>query len=80
MLGLGILLVVMSDSFSSVEPTINSATSILFSVFLFLLPTPTHARTTTYIGNYEVTTEDNGLKKEVVRGGGKGENKKEKEK
>src|SRR3989344_7983346 len=39
----------------------------LFLLWLFISPTPTHARETTYIGNYEVTVEDNGVKKEVVR-------------
>ena len=36
-------------------------------VIFLLIPTQAYARTTTYIGNYEVTTEDNGTKKETVR-------------
>ncbi|PIZ65317.1 hypothetical protein COU87_03275 [Candidatus Roizmanbacteria bacterium CG10_big_fil_rev_8_21_14_0_10_39_12] len=39
----------------------------LILLWLFISPTPTHARSTTYIGNYEVTVEDNGVKKETVR-------------
>ena len=35
-------------------------------VIFLLIPTQAYARTTTYIGNYEVTIEDNGLKKETV--------------
>ena len=36
-------------------------------VIFLLIPTQVYARTTTYIGNYEVTVEDNGIKKETVR-------------
>ncbi|MDA1338296.1 MAG: RHS repeat-associated core domain-containing protein, partial [bacterium] len=41
----------------------------LFVVFLFLFPTNVYggSRAVTYIGNYEVTTEDSGIKKETVR-------------